>query len=201
MQIEPYLRGEVVRHLRYSIFNLNKPKEVKALVHVVQEVFKAVHQLSDDIEASNDRNFSDLCRSADEARIEGGGEVNTHKRKLDAKQIDRGMVQKVKDMAKSMGMRCRNEPLWSAAAREQAWKDAPKDRDGGMACACIKHGRDVYGGGGSLSAWLAFCCPTQGESNRAPVGDDDMLIRAHITPQKFQEGDNEKDDKYVIEQL
>jgi hypothetical protein len=46
---------------------------------------------------------------------------------------------------------------------------------------------------------LMSLCPTEGEGNRAHVGIDDPLIRAHCRPQKFQEGTIEKDDMYVIE--
>jgi hypothetical protein len=67
------------------------------------------------------------------------GEVKEHKRKRDAKPIDRDRAQKVKDVAKGLGMTCKNKPLWSAEARKQALIDAPKDRDGGIACSCIKH--------------------------------------------------------------
>jgi hypothetical protein len=53
-------------------------------------------------------------------------EVKEHKRKRDAKRIDRGRVQKVKDVAKSLGMTCKNKPLWSPEAKKQALQQCPK---------------------------------------------------------------------------
>ena len=211
MQILPYLPGTVQKHLKRAVFDLDKPNDVRALEDVVQEVLKAVLLLSDNKLVHTESDFNDLFRLQSGASKDVDGEVKEHKckpvevkkrkRKRDAKKVDRGRVQKMKDVAKSPGMRCQNKPLWSPEAKKQALSSAPKDREGGIACDCIKHGYEVYGGGDLLAAHLASNCPTEGMGNRAPVGNDDKLIRAHVNPQKFQEGSIKKDDKYVIETL
>ena len=71
MQFLPYLAGPVQRHLKKSIFNLNKPKDVEALVYVVQEVFNAVQLLSTNEEAHTDCNFDDLL-----GELSGGSKEN-----------------------------------------------------------------------------------------------------------------------------
>jgi hypothetical protein len=205
MQFQPYLSGPVQDHLRKSVFDLNKPQDVKALVCVVQEVFKAVQLFADNKNAHTECNFDNLLGFQSGGSTDVDGEDNAppqakkQKRKRDNKPIDHNRVKKLKDVAKSLGMTCANKPVWSAEATKKALMDAPKDQDGGAACSCIKHGFEVYGGGDRLAAYLALYCPTEGMGNRAPVGSDDKLVRAHVNPQKFQEGTTEKDDKYVIE--
>jgi hypothetical protein len=214
MQILPYLNGTVQNHLKRATFDLNNAVDVKALTLVIQDVLKAVQLLSDNVRTNDlkaQNNFNDLFRLHSGASQDVDGKVKEHKRKpvvdknrkrkLGAKKIDRGQVQRVKDAAKSLGMRCSNQPGWSPEAKRQALSSAPKDREGEPACDCIKHGYLVYGGGSLLSAHLASICPTEGLGNRAPVGKDDILVRAHVLPQKFQEGSFNKDDKYVIETL
>ena len=211
MQILPYLPGTVQNHLKRATFDLNNAVDVKALTLVIQDVLKAVQLLSDNKIVHAENNFNDLFRlhSGDSQDVDGKVKehkrkpvvVKNRKRKLGAKKIDRGRVQRVKDAAKSLGMRCSNQPAWSPEAKRQALSSAPKDREGEPACDCIKHGYLVYGGGSLLSAHLASICPTEGLGNRAPVGKDDILVRAHVLPQKFQEGLFNKDDKYVIETL
>jgi hypothetical protein len=130
--------------------------------------------------------------------VNGLPQDNMRKRKHD-EPIDHHKVEVVKNLAKSMGMTCANKPNWSAQVNQEASMHAPKDEEGGDACSCIRHGFLVYGGSKMLSAYLAKNCPIEGGAGRTSVDSStDPLIRAHIWPQKLQEGTVVKDNRWAL---
>jgi hypothetical protein len=104
MQFLPYLAGPVQRHLKKSIFNLNKPKDVEALVYVVQKVFNAVQLVSANEEAHTECTSNDLLEfgSKDvDGEDNGLPQAKKQKRKRD-KPIDRNMVKKMKKCSEEL---------------------------------------------------------------------------------------------------